>query len=288
MKEFLLKTTLFLILTSIACASIYTYLEYDKNKFPDNCQIFMYGDSQMYQGIKYTPLLDTLEQKGITFSKHGAGVYGFLRFADLVKDSSTVLVTFSIPMLMRPKTIDNNTYNLSSELFTLALKGYTPKDLVNVILQNGTRPSRIWKQTHGTYFGRAENIKVPQSVKSGAFSKPCSYLDAKMKLFEIAMQRLHKKGCRIIMIQFPHSADMDKVVHDSPDFEKLEDFKSTLVDQYLQDYKETHKVDSEEQTLYDFTHLNKTGSLQVTWKVADFLKQKEGSAFLHFKTIEQR
>ncbi len=288
MRKFLLKTALYLILTSAACVAIYSYLENEKNTYPEDYQVFMYGDSQMYQGIRFTPILDTLGKKGITFAKHGAGVYGFLRFSDFVDDSSTVLVTFSLPMLMRPKSIDNDRYNLSRDLITLAFKGYSKNDLSTIYHKNGSRPDRIWKETHGTYFGRAENIRVPQSVKSGAFSKPSPYLDAKMELFELAVNRLRKKGCRIIMIQFPHSADMDQVVHDSPDFKKLENFKARLTGEYLQDHKEIYQVDSEEQTLYDFTHLNKTGSLQVTWKVADFLKEQKGSAFLQFKTTEQK
>ena len=102
MRHFALK-----LLTFFAIALVITVIinlaafNFYAPKDIDAC--YLWGDSQIYQGIDISYLNAYGSRKYYSSAQHGAGVYDFLVFTETVPKKSRVIISISHPALIRKK-----------------------------------------------------------------------------------------------------------------------------------------------------------------------------------------
>ena len=84
MNNFIKKTTLFIISITLLYLLLYISIDYYYNYKKDKSAIFIWGDSQTYEGINLQVIRNFPNKQVYTYAKHGAGVYDFLVFSEKV------------------------------------------------------------------------------------------------------------------------------------------------------------------------------------------------------------
>ena len=109
MKTLFKKLVVFLLLLGSGYVLVYTVLDRYYNPSRDDIEdvIYMWGDSQLYQGIDLSLFAKQTGKTIYSAAKHGAGVYDFLVFAQRVPKHAHVIISVSKLVQVRRKEMDN-------------------------------------------------------------------------------------------------------------------------------------------------------------------------------------
>ncbi len=231
----------------------------------DSQAIYVWGDSRTYQGLDLDYLRKATARNVYGFSKHGAGVYTFLTFAELVPENSIVLLGINDTILIRNPDTDYSRSNLSfSAISELLREKYPLMTVVNVIeknlsaffslnLEHSPKPDNTKEASN--------NDDLAVFVKFYSEQKP-DYYAIKWKLIGNGIKQLEAKHCKIIIIEFPVSTDISNLMRKSAyaNFSReLIEFKTSSVHVYT-----GIKLISDKSLFYDHSHLNTKGRELMT------------------------
>lgn len=262
---------------------IYLVYYFSLDKFYNNKDqkntIFIWGDSQAYQGIDINELRKNTNRRIYTAARHGAGVYDFLVFAEKVPVNSTVLVAISKPAQIRLKSSDRNRSPLSLiALNTLIKNNYNRSQIISIIKNNIGFPENLFLEKTFLY-EYSENITLNQPIElfEKLYKETPTYLLDKQNIYIKGIKILKEKNCTINLISFPYSELLIEVEKNSPiKYHTDQFFKevAVLTSQYPID---TLILDNKKQAMHDLTHLNNYGAKQVSLFISKNLKIKESS-----------
>lgn len=279
MKHFIIKFLIFIILTPVVFFLVYNSLDYIFNNKQDNNALYIWGDSQTYQGLNLDILHNITKKEINSAAQHGAGVYDFLVFAQKVPQESTVLISISEPALLRSKNRDKN-YSplLYSVLKILYNNKYTMLELKEIIKKN--KIVKPMFSNNSNMFKYSPDVIVNNTdikgIKSSYENQP-EYLIDKVNIAKIGLSVLIQKKCNVYFIKFPYYSKLDNIRQNSI-------IKDTLSNIYNDFYKilnistiDTIYLNQDKQVMYDYTHLNIYGANQVSEFIGEKIKNNNSS-----------
>lgn len=261
LRRFLSKIILFLIGLII----ILFLLNYSINKFLNTTKstsgvLYIWGDSQAYQGLNLTILRQGLNKIVKTSAEHGAGIYNFIVFANQVPPNSNVIIAYPRLSFIRRKSVDNNKSILSiSALKLLYQHNYSLKEVKNITLMN-LRPRPFYSEKTMLY-PQKDTLNVSPPVKRYVkrFQKVPNYFYKKQALFNEGIKILIKKNCKITFIDFPFHQRLQHAEKMTEFSRANEKFTMKTISKYSIDL-DTLYLPIKDHLMYDLTHLNETGA----------------------------
>ena len=288
MEKFLKKLSFFcfgLILSFLMSFMLATYNQ-KKTELKENIgnSLFIWGDSQIYQGLDLEVLKNKTNRLVFSSAHHGSGVYDFIIFTEMVPESSDVLIAISEPVQMRSKKLDLNRSGFSySSLRLLYKNNYSLQELLMIIRKNLFKtPIHIFRENHENwdFKDRANiNYELLTRIEKTYDNKFKPYIYDKQNLYIKGIDLLKKKNCTINLIEFPYH----KLLHDrikySPNSIKTDLFFRRIFNITNCVSKDTMYLDSSKNSFFDLTHLNAYGANNVANFIGERLEVGIPKAF---------
>lgn len=259
MLTLFIRRTLVFLLTALVVYLLIYWAYYKLTTPKEKNAVYVWGDSQMMQGIDLKQLDENTPFRFYSAAQHGAGLYDFLVFTQMVPENSRVFIQISEPALLRRKKVDRNlsAINLVA-IRELYLCHYRYPELWKILVNN-IQLSHMFA-TKNILFGDADTIKwtEPISLFTESFGHKPEYLEDKEGLQLWGLRQLKRKHCLITAIIFPYCPILDSIRERSPYFSEISSFRKEVGMEFAR--KDTIKLDCEKNMFYDLTHLNCRGA----------------------------
>lgn len=277
MKRFIIKTISFHIVLIALYATIYiSFKAYLNGSYSNNEAVFIWGDSQAYQGIDIHELSNTLKKEVYTSAQHGAGVYDFLIFTEQVPEKSKIIVSISKLAQIRRKENDYNRSGLSIwALQKLYENNYSKKEIISIIKQNIPIRRNIRESTELYAYSDSMQIKLPLSLFESYYQKIPTFLEEKQNLYIIGIKNLIKKNCKIVFIEFPFHKELEIVEDLSPIKMKTNKFIYQIGSLFDEFEVKAIKLNKDKNIFADLSHLNSFGAKDLSKKLGENILKNE-------------
>jgi len=287
LKTFIHNLLLFFLFFALFFTTIYNIVFYIKNFKLDKEAIFIWGDSQTYEGINLSLLKNVSKKKIYSAATHGAGVYDFLVFAKIVPKNSTVIVALSKPVQIRAKNRDKNVSGiLSFELLKLIQANYSFQEIFKIIIKNKL-PTKLLKVSSKRYppVSRIDSVRIPKQIRSFReyYKDLPNYIYDKQALYKKGFNKLIDKNCNIIILEFPYHPLLENIENNTLLKNETDKFKRnfiSLIDNVIID---SITIESPNLMMHDLTHLNRNGADYVTKIIAQKINNYEKNYFIEIK-----
>ena len=286
MKKFALRISLFLFTLTILIVIGFKAYYYFTTPRGEKAA-YIWGDSQMMNGLDLEYLNANTGYHFYTAAQHGAGVYDLLVFSELVPDNANVFIQISRPVLLRAKQRDRNISALDfSALKQLKANHFTSWELYGIFKKN-LFPHPVFIDTNEFYPTQdTMTIVEPLSTFKTLFAKKQSYIDDKERLYHLAMDNLIKKHCKIIAITFPFHSLLGKIEQESPIYNYLQGFDSSM--QVYFPHKQNIELKADKNLFYDLSHLNMMGARMLSHEISGKLNFKTTPLLFVVSTMNQK
>lgn len=264
----------FSIITVVLVVGIYFFSNWLINTTNED-GIFIWGDSQIFQGLNSKILEQETNLNVNIAARHGAGVYDFLIFSERVPENSLVLLSISKLAQVRRKNRDWNRSGINiNSLFTLYKHNYSLNEIWEIIKLN-KRPKRLWKEEVRLYANNDKHLENPPIKQFKEYYKKIPYfLKDKQDLFLLGINKLREKNCKVIFLEYPFHKEIQIIEENSPIYEETSNFKKELLNKgYINDIDTLFLMDKSN-IMYDYTHLNEYGANQVSFQMAEIINDE--------------
>ncbi|MFQ5427967.1 MAG: hypothetical protein ACE5EZ_03200, partial [Thermodesulfobacteriota bacterium] len=230
MNKFLRRLISFSFCLVLAFFLTYASVDYLWNSESADNTIFIWGDSQAYQGLNLKEIQRITGKRVLSAARHGAGIYDFLVFSQKVPSNSSVIVALSKPVQLRRKQKDRNWSGLSlNSLLALYKMNYSLYDISRII-KNNIMPKKLYVSDVPLYpYRNIIAMPEPISLFEDGYSKIPDYLDDKQELYRYGIKTLIKKNCKITFVEFPYHPLVEAIEKKSDVIKNLETFKTTVM-----------------------------------------------------------
>jgi len=313
MKSIIFKILLLISLTIFSYIGIYIFYYYINTPKGSNL-CYIWGDSQMCQGLDVNYLNGNNKIHYCSTAEHGAGVYDFLVFTELVPFNSNVIISIGRGVLIRGKGMDRNESAINIKaLFKLKENNYTLKEIYNICRKN-QQPHLFFHGEKYPLFPNEDTLKKIEPIaalEKGYSIKPNDFID-KQNLYIEGIKTLIRKNCKIIAIDFPFHPLVEDIENKSPykvDFNQFDiEIKKCFASNIVLELKSNENIfreqnnnkngrhisnglvefKSNENIFRDLTHFNIRGARLFTKKILTFLNFKEKSLLITVKHKESK
>ncbi len=286
MKKFLKKLFFFVIGINLLIALSISHYSPKINFLKNNDNpLFVWGDSQTYQGLDLKALSRNTGRLVLSSAQHGSGVYDFIIFTEMVPESSDVLIAISEPVQFRSKKLDLNRSGFSYSALKLLFKNnYSLQELITIIRKNFFKiPNHIFLKCNVNY----DNNDVA-NIDNELFTKIVNIYDNKFKPYTYDKQNLYIEGinilkdknCTINLIKFPFHKLLHDKIKDLPNSDKTDLFFRKIINITDCFAKDTLYLNNSKNSFFDLTHLNAYGANNVANFIGKRLKVGEPKAFI--------
>lgn len=284
MKKFILKIFIFVVIIFSLLSLIYGIGIYLSQHTQKKEAVYIWGDSQMYQGLDLESLSSQIGIPVLSSAEHGNGIYDFLVTIECIPPQSTCIIALPECALYRNPLSDSNRTGLSiNALLTLFNSGCPLKECLNMASLN--RNNFYYKpfSTTNTLYEYAPEIIYAEPLEGfcNMFKEASDYSLWKQRAYLAGLQKLAEKDCRIILVQFPFERQVEECAKESVNRLKTESLVIDLCEMYgMSVYNITLENDS--LLMHDLSHLNCVGARLVTSKVATIFDKTENNQLIRF------
>ena len=288
MEKFLKKLSFFClgIILSFSMSFILATYHQRKANLKENIgnPLFIWGDSQIYQGLDLEVLKSKTNRLVFSSAHHSSGVYDFIIFTEMVPESSDVLIAISEPVQIRSKKLDLNRSGFSySSLRLLHKNNYSLQELLMIIRKNlFKKPIHIFRKKNENWDFKDRvniNYELLTKIEKTYDDKFKPYIYDKQNLYINGLDLLKKKNCTINLIKFPyHKLLQDKIKY-SPNSTKTDLFFRRIINITNCVSEDTMYLDSLKNSFFDLTHLNAYGANNVANFIGERLEVGVPKAF---------
>ena len=278
MKKFLIKLLIALAWVSCLIVTVY-FILHEKSRRTDILDekdvVFVWGDSQMYQGINTSLFGNKTGKTIVTSAGHGKGVYDFLVSEKNIPSNSVCVVSFPECAFFRNPLSDNNRTGLEmSCLLDLIGLGCPLNECTRIIGLN--RQSINYKAFHDVehaMYPYSDSLVYPQPLPlwHPLFEEKKDWFSWKAKSYDKGLQHLYDKNCQMILIQFPFDEQIEAFASESVNRHLSDSLKNTIVEKYSMRH-DTIRLHSDSLLMHDLSHLNEVGARLLTKQVADIMR----------------
>ncbi len=279
MKKFLLKIGFAIVCFTTLTIAVYFIthgLSEKTNAYnTNNGQIFVWGDSQMYQGLDVSFLSDNLRKRGLTSAGHGKGVYDFLVYEKNIPNNAICVVSFSEAAFFRNPLSDNNRTGLElSCLWNLYRFGCPLEECWRIMGLNNKSISYSAFRTNHDLFPYADSLVYPEPLPlwHSLFEEPKDWFLWKAKAYSSGIQHLFDKHSQIVIIQFPFDEQVESFAHNSINRHLSDSLKSVLIGEYAMK-NDTIALHNDSLLMHDLSHMNEVGARMLSHQIADSLRE---------------
>ena len=242
------------------------------NTYTENV-VFVWGDSQMYQGLNDSLLGKELGKQILSSAIHGSGIYDFLVSEKSIPKKATCILAFPECALLRNPLLDYNRTGFELGcLIRLFGSGCPIQECLKIEkLNRGNINYNVFGTDHSMY--PYSNIIVCQEQLSsfcGMFSEEKDYFDWKAKSYEMGIQNLYDKHNQIILVQFPFEQQVENCARNSINRYLTDSLKFEIIDRFAMKY-DTIVLHSDSLLMHDLSHMNEVGARLFTFKIAEIL-----------------
>lgn len=276
MKKFLIKIGFAILLFSTLIVGMYIVLHGESKKcntIKTDVRVFVWGDSQMYQGLDVELLGDELGKTVLTSARHGSGVYDFLVSEKNIPIHAICVVAFAEAALLRKPLSDNNRTGFELSCLQLLFRAGCPLDecLRIANLNSSNIYYKVFGHGHGLYPYSDIIVQGPLASFCGMFNEEKEYFAWKTKVYTDGIQRLYEKQAQIILVQFPFEQQVENCARNSINRHLTDSLKFELIEKYSMKY-DTIVLHSDSLLLHDLSHLNEVGARLVTKRMAEIMR----------------
>ena len=276
LKKALKAVVFFSILVVGVCFVLHLMLKI-LNTYDKDC-VFIWGDSQMYQGFDNLLLDNKLNKQVLTSAYHGMGIYDFLVSQKSIPDNAICVVSFPEGAFFRNPLSDNNRTGLEIDcLQELYLSGCSEEECVRILKLNRRIHSVFYKaysnSCHKIYpFANSLVYPEPLPLWHSLFENPKDWFPWKAKAYVTGIQHLFDKHSQIILIQFPFDEQVESFAQNSINRQLSDSLKFELIDRFAMKY-DTVVLHSDSLLMHDLSHMNEVGARMLTCRIADSLRE---------------
>lgn len=250
------------------------------NKY-ENDNIFVWGDSQMYQGLDLMMLNNLLDIQILTSAVHGGGIYDFLVSEKNIPDNSRCIISFPETALLRNPLKDYNRTGYELSCLCLLFRNECPLDeclrIEHLNRRNWDYKLFYYKAFHNhrhLIYEYADSLVYPEPLEllSSMFLEVKECFEWKSKSYKEGIQHLFDKHSQIILVQFPYDEQLEAIAEKSTNRYLTDSLKKVLINDYALKYKKV-VLTSDSLLMHDLTHLNEIGARLTTMEIAEILKR---------------
>ena len=262
-----------LIATILLFFSLHLYYNHS---FFDKNAIFIWGDSQAYQGIDIGELSKTTKKNVYSSAHNGAGLYDFLLFTEQVPSNSEVIVSISKLAQIRRKENDFNRSGLSLwALQKLYDNNYSLNEIISIFKINLKPKRNILKKTNLYPYKDSMEIGLPISHFKSYYQKTPTFLNDKQSLYLIGVENLINKNCKISFLEFPFHQDLKNIEKQSPAYQKIEALKNDIAFFFSEFHTDSLDINKGKNIFKDLSHLNCVGAKDLSEKLGIKMREQE-------------
>ncbi|MCR5659440.1 MAG: hypothetical protein K6G25_08955 [Bacteroidales bacterium] len=291
MRRFLKRLLIAMVLFSALIVGACLLLHFMRQKpvTYDNKCVFVWGDSQMYQGLDVSLLSKELEKQVLTSANHGSGIYDFLVSQKNIPDNAVGVMSFSEAALYRNPLSDNNRTGFEIDcLKEVLLSGCSVNECIRIFNLNkkSFRYMAFSNSPHMMY-PFADSLVYPETLPlwHSLFEEPKDWFSWKAKAYTNGIQHLFDKHSQIMLIQFPFDEQVESFAKNSINRQLSDSLKFEIIDRFAMKY-DTIVLHSDSLLMHDLSHMNEVGARMVTLKIANII-QKD-SIQNHFVDVKIR
>jgi hypothetical protein len=278
MKRFLLKIGFAIVCFSTLLVIGYFVLHLISEKSNacsySNGKIFVWGDSQMFQGLDVSLLSDKLGEQVLTSAAHGAGVYDFLVNEKNIPAYSVCIVSFSEAVFFRNPLSDNDRTGLDlSCLWDLLYNGCPLDECWRIVTLNNKSIVYSTFRTNHNLHPYADSLIYPEPLQTwhSLFYEEKEWFSWKAKAYEAGLQCLFDKQPQMLLVQFPFDKQVESFAKESINRHLADSIKQKLIEKYNLEY-DTIVLKSDSLLMHDLSHMNEIGARLLTVEIADILR----------------
>ncbi|TNE51178.1 MAG: hypothetical protein EP343_03565 [Deltaproteobacteria bacterium] len=237
--------------------------------------IYVWGDSRTYRGLDLVQLRRLSGRHVISYAYPGAGVYDLHYVVEQIPHNSLVLLGVSFPIMQGKKRFERSGLSFSA-MRILQLHGASWSHLFSILKWNRNplrtvahRRAPVYPtEPHMTNVAHYLKYAVPEPKNRPLEPNRLPYL-TNQTLFHLAIQRLRKKGCTLMLLRFP----VAPILHNK--LLKMEQYRKAFASfEALNKQKGVHsllklKLRWQKNPWFDPSHLNARGQRRMTlavWK----------------------
>ena len=246
--------------------------------------VFVWGDSQMYQGLDVSLLSDRLGKQVLTSAGHGSGIYDFMVCEKNIPNNAMSVVAFSEAAFFRKPLTDYSRKGFEIEcLYELYLSGCPIDECIRIFNLNKRwfRYEAYSNSVHKLY-SFADSLEYPALLPlwHTLFEEPKDWFPWKAKAYTTGIQHLFDKHSQIVLIQFPFDEQVESFAQNSINRQMSDSLKFELIDRFALKY-DTIILHSDSLLMRDLSHMNEIGARRLTVEVAEILlKDSTNNYFL--------
>jgi len=280
MHNFIIKIFLFVIALPCIYLVMFFSVDFYFNSKNANNSLFIWGDSQTYQGIDLKTLKIRTNKKIYIAARHGAGIYDFLVFVEKVPINSDVLVAISKPVQLRRKEMDRNRSGISLfALKSLLDNNYSWSEIFQIIKKN-KKPTKLFLSNTNMYkYSDSITFSEPIELFENIYKTVPSYLNDKQNLYTVGINKLKSKNCRIYLVDFPYHELLNEIENNSPIKKQTDSFFKKMRTEANCIRLDSLDLITEKEVMHDLTHLNCYGAKQVSEFIGETIKKYERTTF---------
>lgn len=236
--------------------------------------VFVWGDSQMYQGLDVVLLKMKLKKQILTSAGHGSGIYDFLVSEKNIPNNATCVLAFPECALLRKPTSDYNRTGFEidclKEVFFL---GCSVNECIRIFnLNKKSFQYMAFSNSPHTMYPFADSLVYPEPLPlwHSLFEEPKDWFPWKAKAYTKGLQHLFDKHSQIILVQFPFDEQVESFAKNSINRHLSDSLKRVLIDEYALKY-DSIVLHSDSLLMHDLSHMNEVGARMFTCQIAEIL-----------------
>ena len=278
MKKFLLKigfaTVCFSALIIIAYFVLQGVSKKTNARNNGNDKVFVWGDSQMFQGLDVPLISDRLGKQIFTSACHGSGIYDFLVSEKNIPCNSLCVLSFSEAALLRNPLSDYNRTGFDvSCLKEMLLSGCPVDECARIAgLNKKFIKYSVFRTGHSLY-AYADTLVYPEPlpVWHSLFEDERDWFSWKAWVYKEGIQDLYDKQSQLVLVPFPFDKQVESFACNSINRHLTDSLKEVLIKDYALKYEEI-VLDSDSLLMHDLSHMNEVGARLATIEIADILR----------------
>ena len=249
----------------------------------DSNSVYMWGDSQAYQGVNVNKLSFALKREVYSLAQHGSGVYDLLVFSDKVPEGAMVLLQIPKGAQKRSISLDRNDSGLNIFAFkTLWENNYSLFDLFYIVRNNlFTIPkfnkfSGSWEYHEGLH----DNLYKKLLFKS--YNEIPDYIFDRQNIILTSIRNLINKKCIILLFEIPFHPTLQEFEEKSELKTVFDSFEQKMIKE-LNLPSDSIMFSNDQNIFFDLTHFNVSGNNMLTDSLSSRLNKLKFNKYLKFK-----
>lgn len=276
MSKFIKRILFAIVLFSTLIVGVYLLLHFMCQKpvtYNSEC-VFVWGDSQMYQGLDMRLLGDKMGKQVLTAAGHGSGIFDFLVSQKSIPDNAVNVMSFPECALYRNPLSDYNRTGFEIDcLKEVFLSGCSVNECIRIFnLSKKSFRNRAFSNSPHTMYPFADSLVYPQPLPlwHSLFEEPKDWFPWKAKAYIAGIQSLYDKHSQIVLIQFPLDEQVELFAKNSINRQLSDSLKVEIIDRFALKH-DSIVLHSDSLLMHDLSHMNEVGARLLTLEIAKIL-----------------